>query len=90
VGTIISQPGITFPSPGVAPVDDGSRQVIALNASTTLVNTVINVPRNVWLRTPPGRSQPGFQSAFCSVCLIRSIYRAEIFFRSRRAVREGQ
>jgi hypothetical protein len=44
VGTIISQPGITVSSPGVAAVTTINGRVIALNASTTLVNTVINVP----------------------------------------------
>jgi hypothetical protein len=44
VGTIISQPGITVSSPGVADVTRINGRVIALNASTTIVNTVINVP----------------------------------------------
>jgi hypothetical protein len=44
VGTIISQPGITVSSPGVAAVTTINGRVIALGASTTLVNTVINVP----------------------------------------------
>ena len=44
VGTIISQPGITVSSPGVAAVTTITGRVIALNASTTLVNTVINLP----------------------------------------------
>jgi len=44
VGTIISQPGITVSSPGVAAVTTINGRVIALTASTTLVNTVINVP----------------------------------------------
>jgi len=44
VGTIISQPGITVSSPGVAAVTTIIGRVIALNASTTLVNTVINLP----------------------------------------------
>src|SRR5665213_3489619 len=44
VGTIISQPGITVSSPGVAAVTTINGRVLALNASTTLVNTVINVP----------------------------------------------
>lgn len=44
VGTIISQPGITVSSPGVAAVTTIDGRVIALTASTTLVNTVINVP----------------------------------------------
>jgi hypothetical protein len=44
VGTIISQPGITVSSPGVATVTTINGRVIALTAATTLVNTVINVP----------------------------------------------
>jgi hypothetical protein len=44
VGTIISQPGITVSSPGVAAVTTINGRVIALHASTTLVNTVINIP----------------------------------------------
>jgi hypothetical protein len=44
VGTIISLPGITVSSPGVAAVTTINGRVLALNASTTLVNTVINVP----------------------------------------------
>jgi len=44
VGTIISQPGITVSSPGVATVTTINGRVLALSASTTLVNTVINVP----------------------------------------------
>ncbi len=44
VGTIISQPGITVSSPGVAAITTINGRVIALTASTTLVNTVINVP----------------------------------------------
>jgi hypothetical protein len=44
VGTIISQPGITVSSPGVAAVTTINGRVIALNASTTIVNTVINIP----------------------------------------------
>jgi hypothetical protein len=44
VGTIISQPGITVSSPGVATVSTINGRVLALTASTTLVNTVINVP----------------------------------------------
>ncbi len=43
-GAIISQPGITVSSPGVAAVTTINGRVIALTASTTLVNTVINVP----------------------------------------------
>lgn len=44
VGTIISGPGITVSSPGVAAVTTINGRVIALHASTTIVNTVINVP----------------------------------------------
>jgi hypothetical protein len=43
VGTIISSPGITISSPGVAAVTTINGRVIALNASVTMVNTVINV-----------------------------------------------
>jgi hypothetical protein len=44
VGTIISQPGITISSPGVDAVTTLNGRVLALDASTTMVNTVINVP----------------------------------------------
>ena len=47
VGTFISQPGITVSSPGQSTSSTVSiinGRVIALTASTTLVNTVINVP----------------------------------------------
>jgi hypothetical protein len=47
VGTIISQPGITVSSPGQSTsstVTTINGRVLALNASTTMVNTVINVP----------------------------------------------
>ncbi|MGA9668937.1 MAG: Ig-like domain-containing protein [Terracidiphilus sp.] len=44
VGTVISQPGITVSSPGVAAVTTINGRVLALNASATIVNTVINVP----------------------------------------------
>ena len=44
VGTIISQPGITVSSPGVAAVTTIIGRVIALDASTTLVNTGFNLP----------------------------------------------
>jgi hypothetical protein len=44
VGTIISQPGITISSPGVTAVSTINGRVLALDASTTMVNTVINVP----------------------------------------------
>jgi len=43
VGTIISSPGITVSSPGVAAVTTINGRIIALNASVTIVNTVINV-----------------------------------------------
>ncbi len=43
VGTIISLPGITISSPGVAAVTTVNGRVIALGASVTMVNTVINV-----------------------------------------------
>jgi len=45
VGTIISQPGITVSSPGVAAVTTINGRVLALDASVTMVNTVINVPQ---------------------------------------------
>jgi hypothetical protein len=47
VGTIISQPGITVSSPAQSTsstVTTINGRVIALDASTTMVNTVINVP----------------------------------------------
>ena len=44
VGTIISQPGITVSSPGVAAVTTIDGRVLALGASVTMVNTVVNVP----------------------------------------------
>jgi len=44
VGTIISLPGITVSSPGVAAVTTINGRVLALTASTTIVNTVINMP----------------------------------------------
>jgi hypothetical protein len=44
VGTVLSLPGITVSSPGVAAVTTINGRVLALTASTTLVNTVINVP----------------------------------------------
>ena len=44
VGTIISSPGITISSPGVAAVTTINGRVLALNASVTMVNTVINLP----------------------------------------------
>jgi len=44
VGTIISQPGITVSSPGVAAITTINGRLLALGASITLVNTVINIP----------------------------------------------
>jgi hypothetical protein len=44
VGTVISQPGITVSSPGVTAVTTINGRVLALDASVTIVNTVINVP----------------------------------------------
>jgi hypothetical protein len=47
VGTIISQPGITISSPGQSTsstVTTINGRVLALDASVTMVNTVINVP----------------------------------------------
>ncbi|MGA2886988.1 MAG: Ig-like domain-containing protein [Terracidiphilus sp.] len=47
VGTIISQPGITISSPGQSTsstVSTINGRVLALDASVTMVNTVINVP----------------------------------------------
>jgi hypothetical protein len=44
VGTILSQPGITVSSPGVAGVTTVDGRLLALNASATVVNTVVNVP----------------------------------------------
>jgi hypothetical protein len=44
VGTIVSQPGITISSPGVAAVTTVNGRVLALNASVTMVNTVVNLP----------------------------------------------
>jgi hypothetical protein len=43
-GTIISQAGISVSTAGVAAVTTINGRLLALNASTTLVNTVINVP----------------------------------------------
>ena len=44
VGTIIAQPGITVSSPGVAAVTTVNGRLLALGASVTMVNTVVNVP----------------------------------------------
>jgi hypothetical protein len=43
-GTIISQAGISVSTAGVAAVTTINGRLLALNASTTIVNTVINVP----------------------------------------------
>jgi hypothetical protein len=43
-GTVISYAGITISSPGVAAITTVNGRVLALNASVTMVNTVINVP----------------------------------------------
>ena len=44
VGTIISQPGISVSTAGVVAITTINGRLIALGASTTLVNTVINTP----------------------------------------------
>jgi hypothetical protein len=44
VGTIVSQSAITVSSPGVAAVTTINGRLLALSASTTMVNTVVNVP----------------------------------------------
>jgi hypothetical protein len=47
VGTIISQPGITVSSPGQSTsstITTINGRVLALYASVTMVNTVVNVP----------------------------------------------
>ena len=44
VGTIIASMGITFSTPGNAAVCTLNGRALALNASVTMVNTVINVP----------------------------------------------
>ncbi|RZA04195.1 MAG: DUF3494 domain-containing protein, partial [Moraxellaceae bacterium] len=44
VGTIISQAGAAFSTPGNEAVTTLNGRVLSLNASVTLVNTVINVP----------------------------------------------
>lgn len=43
-GTVISAAGTTISSPGVAAVTTINGRTLALNASVTMVNTVINVP----------------------------------------------
>lgn len=44
VGTIISQAGVTFSTAGTPPVTTLNGRALSLNASVTMVNTVINVP----------------------------------------------
>ncbi len=44
VGTIISSAATSFSTPGVAAITTLNGRALALNASVTLVNTVINVP----------------------------------------------
>jgi hypothetical protein len=44
VGTIIAYSGVTFSTPGNAAVTTLNGRALALNASVTMVNTVINVP----------------------------------------------
>jgi hypothetical protein len=44
VGTIIASQGITFSTPGNAIVTTLNGRALSLNASVTMVNTVINVP----------------------------------------------
>jgi hypothetical protein len=44
VGTIIGSGGVTFSTPGVAAITTLDGRALALNASVTMVNTVINVP----------------------------------------------
>ncbi len=44
VGTIIANSGVTFSTSGVTAITTLSGRALALNASVTMVNTVINVP----------------------------------------------
>ncbi|MFI5127356.1 MAG: ice-binding family protein, partial [Candidatus Acidiferrales bacterium] len=44
VGTIIASSGVSFSTPGNAAVVTLNGRALALNASVTMVNTVINVP----------------------------------------------
>jgi ice-binding like protein/Big-like domain-containing protein len=44
VGTIIASQGVTFSTPGIAIVTTLNGRALSLNASVTMVNTVINVP----------------------------------------------
>jgi hypothetical protein len=44
VGTIIAQAGVTFSTAGSVSITTLNGRAIGLNASVTLVNTIINVP----------------------------------------------
>jgi Ice-binding-like len=44
VGMIIASQGVTFSTPGVAAFTTLNGRALSLNASVTMVNTVINVP----------------------------------------------
>jgi Ice-binding-like len=44
VGTIIASQGVTFSTTGIAAVTTLNGRALSLNASVTMVNTVINVP----------------------------------------------
>jgi hypothetical protein len=44
VGTVISQAAITISTAGVAAVTTINGRLLALSASITMVNTVVNVP----------------------------------------------
>jgi hypothetical protein len=44
VGTIIASSGVTFSTSGVVAITTLNGRALALNASVTMVNTVINVP----------------------------------------------
>jgi hypothetical protein len=44
VGTIIASQGVTFSTPGIAAITTLNGRGLSLNASVTMVNTVINVP----------------------------------------------
>ncbi len=44
VGTIIASTGVTFSTAGKAAITTLNGRALALNASVTMVNTVINVP----------------------------------------------
>ena len=43
-GTVIAQAGISVSTAGVVTISTVNGRLIALTASTTLVNTVVNVP----------------------------------------------